>query len=124
MPNIFLVEDDETMLNLLHTLLSIEGFQVDIYNGKEQGQLFESLYRVKPEILILDVHLRSQSGMEILKEIRQDPQLKGMRVLMTSGMDLRNQCLSAGADGFLMKPYMPDDLIQSIRSILTNGSTG
>jgi CheY-like chemotaxis protein len=116
MSKVFLVEDDETMLSLLKTLLALEGFQVDSSNGKEQTNLLEDLRRANPEISVIDVHLRNESGIEILRKIRQDPQLKGMRVLMTSGMDVSSQCLAAGADGFLLKPYMPEDLIQSIRS--------
>ena len=51
-----------------------------------------------------------------LRTIRSDNRISDMRVLMTSGMDLKDQCVEAGADGFLLKPYMPDDLIQLIRA--------
>jgi CheY-like chemotaxis protein len=34
---------------------------------------------------------------------------------MTSGMDMKDQCLNAGANGFIMKPFMPDELIKKLR---------
>jgi DNA-binding NarL/FixJ family response regulator len=37
---------------------------------------------------------------------------------MSSGSDLRQRCLEMGADGFIMKPYMPEDLIRAIRQAL------
>jgi DNA-binding response OmpR family regulator len=120
MTKIYLVEDDVTMLSLLQTLLALEGFQVGSSSGKEPTQLLNSLREEKPGLLILDVHLRQQSGMEILKRVRQDEQLTQLRIIMTSGMDMRHQCITAGADDFILKPYMPDDLIHIIRKQLSN----
>jgi DNA-binding response OmpR family regulator len=41
-----------------------------------------------------------------------------MRVIMSSGMDFHTRCLQAGADDFLMKPYMPDDLVKLLKNLL------
>jgi len=116
MNRIFLVEDDETMRALLGTLLSIEGFQVELYSGGNGTGLLEQLRRSLPEVILIDVHLRGENGIDLLRQIRQDPQIMGVRVLMTSGLDMRSECIAAGADGFLMKPYMPEDLIHSLRA--------
>ena len=116
---VMLVEDDRTMRAILKTLLELEHFSVAAWNGQAGEDILDQIRAENPEVLLLDVHLRSASGLDILRQIRGDALISGMRVLMTSGMDLKDQCLDTGADGFLLKPYMPDDLIQLIRSQIT-----
>jgi CheY-like chemotaxis protein len=69
--------------------------------------------------MIMDVHLRSMDGLEALCVLRQDAALKDLCVIMTSGSDLKDQCLQAGANAFLMKPFIPDTLISLIKYQLT-----
>jgi DNA-binding response OmpR family regulator len=113
---VMLVEDDRTMRAILKTLLELERFTVAAWNGQAGEDILAQIRAESPEVILLDVHLRSTSGLDILRQIRSDTIIGGMRVLMTSGMDLKDQCLEAGADGFLLKPYMPDDLIKLIRA--------
>jgi DNA-binding response OmpR family regulator len=115
MLKVLLIEDDDTMLSLLKTLLEIEGFQVSTFNGKNSGDPLTLIRQESPQVIILDVHLRYASGLDITRQIRKDEALKSLPVLMTSGMDLRSQCMAAGANEFLLKPYMPDDLVRMIR---------
>jgi DNA-binding response OmpR family regulator len=53
-----------------------------------------------------------------LRGIRNDPDFKDIKILMSSGMDFTYQSMEEGADGFLLKPYMPDELIARIQEIL------
>ncbi len=115
---IMLVEDDATMRGLLQTLLEIEGFQVLVNVGADESAIMDGIRSVHPDLLLLDVHLRNANGLSILKQIKADGSNQ-FPVLMSSGMDLRLQCQDLGADGFLMKPYSPDDLIRQIRSLCT-----
>jgi DNA-binding response OmpR family regulator len=120
MVKIMLVEDDETMLSLLQTLLRMEGFDVSQAKASDLERIVSEIKQEKPSLTLIDVHLRQISGLEILKMIRQDAELKELRVLMSSGMDVGHKCLQAGADGFLLKPYMPDELIKKILDIVNN----
>ncbi|OQY29191.1 MAG: hypothetical protein B6I38_08500 [Anaerolineaceae bacterium 4572_5.1] len=114
MTKILLAEDDETMVSLLKTLLGLEGFDVASMDIAEKDLL--SLVRHEnPKVLLLDVHLPRENGMDILRALREDDELKNTRVVMTSGMNLKDECLASGADAFLLKPYMPDDLIKILR---------
>jgi CheY-like chemotaxis protein len=118
MSKIALVEDDASMRSLLTTLLQLEGFSVIAFQQYQEQDILTSLRENFPEVLIMDVHLlnvNNANGIEILRRIKQDNQLRNLHVIMVSGMDFSEQCVSAGADGFLMKPYMPDDLISLIR---------
>ena len=111
MSNVMLIEDDRTMRSLLTTLLEIEGFDVVDPNIENEESVFAAVLQHKPDIIILDVHLRRGNGLDILKKIRNDDRTRKINILMSSGMDLREKCLEAGADNFILKPYMPDDLL-------------
>jgi CheY-like chemotaxis protein len=113
MLKVLLAEDDETMVSLLKTLLGMEGFQVATLMD-QRGDPLETIRREKPDVILLDIFLGDRNGLEILRQIRQSPDLKSTRVLVTSGIDRSEECLSAGADGFLLKPFMPEDLIRKL----------
>lgn len=118
MSKILLVEDDETMLSLLKTLLQMEGFQVVQARVERFEDTLETMRAEKPELALIDVNLRQGSGFDLLRMIRSDQDLKNTRILMSSGMDFSSRCKTAGADNFILKPYMPDDLINMIRQII------
>lgn len=97
------------MVSLLQTLLKMEGFETVVMDKDED--IVGAVLREKPDILFLDVHLGKQSGMEIVESIRRTPRTAGVRVVMTSGLNVKEECLQRGADAFLLKPFMPADLI-------------
>lgn len=113
MAKILLAEDDKTMVSLLKTLLTMEGFEV--LGLDVDADVTAAVRREQPDALFMDVHLGEQSGMQILKEIRSNKDLENLRVVMTSGLDVREQCISSGANAFLLKPFMPDDLIRVLK---------
>lgn len=113
MAKILLAEDDATMVSLLKTLLKMEGFEVLALDVN--SDVPDAVQREKPLALFMDVHLGGQSGMEILEVIRKNKDLSGVRVVMTSGLNVKDECLSRGANAFLMKPFMPDDLLNLLR---------
>jgi CheY-like chemotaxis protein len=63
----------------------------------------------------MDVHLGGQSGMEILDIIRKQKELSDVRIVMTSGMNVKEECINRSANAFLLKPFMPDDLIRALK---------
>ena len=121
MPKVMLIEDDKTMLSLLGTLLKMENFQVvPLTNEKTLDDLIATMRREKPDAALVDVHLQQANGIELLTRMRQEPDLRQIRMLMSSGLDKSEECKLAGADDFILKPYMPDELIQRIRRLLKN----
>ncbi|MDX1435739.1 MAG: response regulator [Anaerolineales bacterium] len=113
-----LIEDDPTMMSLLNTILSMEGFQV--IEWQADGDPLEDILQGSPDLVMIDVHLDERSGIDLMKEIRQEVSLKQLKVLMSSGMDYQAACLENGADDFILKPYMPDELMDKIRNLLDN----
>jgi DNA-binding response OmpR family regulator len=121
---ILLIEDDMTMLSLLRTLLQFEGFAVaHLLNDSSIDSAMGTVRLEKPDIILLDVHLREINGFDMLRAIQQDPTVAKTRVIMSSGMDFSQRCQSAGADEFILKPYLPDDLMAKIHKVLENQNT-
>lgn len=116
MYKVMLAEDDPTMLSLLSTLLKLEGFEAAMLREKED--VVEALHREMPDVLLLDVNLPQGNGIDFLRRIRSDKLLAKTSVIMSSGMPLEFECLAAGANFFLLKPYMPDVLIDAIKDRL------
>ncbi len=117
MQKVMLVEDDPTMLGLLRRLMEIEGFEVvQVESGQDP---LAEIANQNPDIVLLDVYLEGISGLDVIKSLRADPKLANTPVLMSSGMDYKDACLRAGADDFILKPYMPDELIHRVRELLT-----
>ncbi len=115
--HIMIVEDDKPMRSLLKTLLEMEKFTVSAPPIEDQNRLLEHISALQPDILLMDVNLHVFSGLDLLERIRSDQTMNQPRVIMTSGEDLRDSCLSMGADDFLLKPYMPVDLIARLHQI-------
>jgi DNA-binding response OmpR family regulator len=113
-----LVEDDVTMLSLLQTLLQMEGYQVVKMKDESLDGILSIVRQEVPDLALVDVHLRELNGFDVLRGIRKEPDLAQTRVLMSSGMECRSECLNSGADDFILKPYMPDDLIDVIHKTL------
>lgn len=108
-----LAEDDVTMVSLLKTLLKMEGFEVIAIDP--DSNVPNAIRSASPDVVLMDVHLVDQSGLEILDTIRAAKDIGKVHVVMSSGSNVKEECLAHGADGFILKPYMPDDLITLLK---------
>jgi DNA-binding response OmpR family regulator len=120
---ILLIDDDATMLKLLNTYLQFEGFQVILPGKDNLEQMMKAIRRDMPGIILLDIYMQQFNGFDLLRAIRQDQEINHIGVIITSGADVGERCLEEGADVFLLKPFVPDELIQSIRKVLAKKAT-
>jgi len=111
-----LAEDDATMISLLKTLLKMEGFEVVALNA--DADVPAAVRKEAPDVLLLDVHLFHQNGLDILDALRGAEETNGVRVVMSSGANVKEECMTHGANGFLLKPYMPDELIALLKKTI------
>ncbi len=115
MARIALAEDDSTMVQLLSTLLSLDGFEVeDVGDGDVAAAVQSSL----PDVLILDMHLQNQNGLDVVDAIRRSERGHDMPIIMISGLNVGEDCLRRGANDFLLKPFMPEELLRLVRKNL------
>jgi DNA-binding NtrC family response regulator len=110
---ILLAEDDATMVSLLKTLLSMEGY--DVVALASDADIPAAVRSESPDVLLLDVYLSDQSGLDVLERLQGAEDTSRVRVVMSSGANVKEECMSRGAFGFLPKPYMPDDLVAILK---------
>jgi CheY-like chemotaxis protein len=115
MPKVLLADDDYTMVSLLKTLLCMEGYQVETLLDKN-GDVLDIIRKEQPDILLVDVYLGDRNGLDLVRQIRAAPDMKDLKIVMASGIDKTRECLAVGANSFLLKPYMPDDLFKLLRA--------
>jgi DNA-binding response OmpR family regulator len=115
MEKVLLADDDFTMVTLLKTLLGMEGYQVATLLDKT-GDVLDNIRCEKPDVLLIDIYLGDRNGMDVVRQIRETPDMKDLRIIMVSGIDKTEECLAAGANAFLLKPYMPEELFDRLHS--------
>ena len=116
MLKIMIVEDDPSTVSLLTTLLNLEGYVVKTPKDHNPQGLISSILDDQPQIVLIDVNLSSGNGLDLVRLIRSEPKAQNICILTTSGLNLKKESLQIGADNFIQKPFMPDELIKLIQS--------
>jgi two-component system chemotaxis response regulator CheY len=109
------VDDDRTMNSLLQTLLELDGFAV--VRAPRGATVLSTAQAEKPDVIVMDVHLADADGLDLLRQVRQTPDLQSVPVVMCSGMALEEKCIAAGAAAFVLKPYPPDELSTLLKGL-------
>ena len=116
---IFCVDDDNTIREIeVYTLLQT-GFEAKGFSDGEA--LFEALKTETPDLIVLDIMLPGKDGMEILKEIRSNPETERIPVIMATakGTEIdKIQGLDRGADDYLVKPFGTMEMVSRIKAVL------
>ena len=115
-----LIADDESSTRLL-VHATIESDDYSVVEAADGAQAWALTQQLKPALVLLDVQMPGQSGLEVLRSIKADPELTATRViLLTSKAQERDieVGLIAGADFYLTKPFSPLDLLTRVEEAL------
>ena len=117
---ILIADDDPDIVEAIKTVLEASGFEVESApNGQE---CLRKLRLRKPSLVILDVMMTTETeGFHIAYEIRKDPALRDLPILMLTAkgqVEDRVAGLDAGADDYLVKPFSLDELLARVRALL------
>jgi DNA-binding response OmpR family regulator len=120
LPDRILVADDEPdLLNAAKIMLEKGGYQViEATNGDEA---LEKVNSEKPDLIILDVVMPGKTGTEVCKILKEDPQTSSIPILMYTvlGREADSKISEeVGADGHLIKPFSPEDLVATVKKHL------
>jgi DNA-binding response OmpR family regulator len=107
---ILILDDDKTFTGLLKTVFELEGYQAAVTT--RLADLMPVVRQVKPALLVMDVHVGQEDTLGTLRELKSDEVTKTMPVIMASGMDRSDECLNAGANAFILKPFRPTELLE------------
>ncbi|MHC4385523.1 MAG: response regulator [Planctomycetota bacterium] len=123
---ILVVDDDEDICLAVKSLLESRDYIVETASTKEEG--LEKLTSVKPDLAILDVMMATwQDGFELSRQLKKDPILKSIPILMLTGVENKTGFefkSSAGdeewlpVEGFLDKPVEPEVLFAEVERLL------
>ena len=116
---IWCVDDDNTIRDIEVYTLTQTGFEA---KGFADGiSMLEALKTEKPELIVLDIMLPGKDGVEVLREIRSNPETRKIPVIMATAkgteMD-KIQGLDTGADDYLVKPFGVMEMVSRIKAVL------
>jgi len=103
------------MVELLTTMLELEGCQVTTFLGDQEAAL-DAVRREKPDVLLMDLFLGDCDGLKLIDQVRKLPGGGQVRIIVVSGSERSAECLEIGADAFLEKPFMPEELYAALHA--------
>lgn len=119
MKTIMLVEDNEDNRLLVQAILA-DDFRLTVY---ESGiEALKGLHLSRPDLVLLDVSLPGKDGVQVVREIREDPELASLPVIALTAHAMvgdRERFLAEGFDGYVAKPLVDeDDLLGEIDRLI------
>lgn len=122
-PLILVIDDDPALQKLIVSLLRRGDMDsVTAMNGREARVALDQ--NPLPDLILLDLMLPEISGIDLLKEFRTHPELEQLPVIILSALADPEQIregLDEGADRYLTKPYLANNLLKTVREVLAQG---
>jgi CheY-like chemotaxis protein len=111
--HILIIEDSENILSLLKLMLDIQGWKI---SGRDNiNDIIQDLERTHPNLILMDMLLSGANGCDACKLIKATPSTRHIPVVMMSAHPSGElECIGAGADYFIGKPFEMEDLITLI----------
>jgi two-component system chemotaxis response regulator CheY len=118
MPDTILVVDDAAFMRMMiRDILAKQGYDIhEAVNGRDAVEKYEE---IRPDLVTMDITMPEMSGLDALREIRE--QDEAARVLMVSAMGQQKmivEALEAGAMDFLVKPFQPTKVLETVKKCL------
>ena len=117
MAKILIVDDSRTSRKMLRNILESNGHEIidEAGNGQEGVQKFQAL---KPDVVTLDITMPVVDGVEALKMIKAlDPESKVVMVTAAGQKNKMIECIKAGANEFLTKPFEQQEIVDVINKM-------
>ncbi len=115
-PYILVVDDDADFRSGLRVALEMKGYQVEEAENGEQA--LSKLAEKAPLLVLLDLQMPVMNGREMLQRMRANSDLKDVPVVIISGFGFEWEAELMGAQGYIGKPFEPEELQKTIGSLL------
>ncbi len=120
--SILLIEDEEDIAALIKLQADISGYKLTVEIDGING--FRAVERDKPDLVIIDIMLPGQNGLDIVRKMKHNPELKNIPIVIVSAKNEELDIvlgLELGADDYLPKPFSPKILFSRIKAVLRRG---
>jgi DNA-binding NarL/FixJ family response regulator len=117
---VFIADDSSPVAEMLTELLAAPGRVEVVGVGETEEGAIDAIRRLRPDVVVLDLQLRSGSGTNVIKAVRASPELGATQLVVTSNHDspqLRAGCMQLGADGYFDKVKELGALAERIRGL-------
>ncbi len=113
---ILLIEDEKIMINLLRKKLTGEGYDVTIARNGEEG--LETMRELNPDVVLLDIIMPKMGGFEVMQEMKKDPELSKIPIIIVSNSGQPVELSKAkelGARDWLIKTeFDPQEVVDKV----------
>ena len=116
---ILLADDSSTMRRITIKILNELGLR-NVFEAKDGSVALEVLRKEKVDLIIADWNMPKMNGLELLKAVRGDKKLKEMPFIILSAEGMKDnlaEAAEAGVDGYITKPFSPENLGEKIKDI-------
>ena len=115
-PLVLVVEDEPNIAGVLSAYLERDGLRIRMaHDGEEALQSFRQL---RPDLVLLDIHLPKVDGVDVLKMIRSDGDVPVIMVTALADDVDKLLALRMGADDYVVKPFNPPEVVARVRAVL------
>jgi DNA-binding response OmpR family regulator len=118
MARILVVDDDELLVELVTFTLESHGHEV--LTAEDGAEAIELATREQPDVVVLDGMMPGADGLDVLRQLRQDAGLSLPVIMLSARKQERDVVggLAEGANDYLVKPFMPEELAVRIQKVL------
>jgi two-component system, OmpR family, alkaline phosphatase synthesis response regulator PhoP len=116
---VLIVDDEQNIVISLEFMMKREGYEVSI--AQDGQEAIEMIRAEMPDLVLLDVMMPKKSGFEVCQEVRADPGLRSVRILMLTAKGRETEVakgLAVGADAYITKPFSTKELVERVRAML------
>jgi len=116
---ILIADDEPNIVISLEYIMKKEGFQVAVANDGEAALAMMADFL--PDLVLLDVMMPKKSGYEVCQQMRADPKLAAIKVVMLTAKGRESELakgLALGADAYITKPFSTKELVARVKSML------
>ena len=119
MCKVLVIDDDKDLLDIVQSLLTKRGFDVETDDNWQNG--FEKIREFEPQIILLDVFLSGIDGLDICKQLKAHPFTSHIPIVIFSAYPriAESVIYEYGADDFIAKPFEVNDLVAKMHSVLS-----
>jgi putative two-component system response regulator len=119
-PRILVVDDEDANVDVLRRVLSRAGF-MQVESTTDSRQAADLFLRHRPDLVLLDLHMPHLDGLQVMDRLNEIGEASYLPILILSAdltPEARQNALSRGAKDFVAKPFLPDELLLRIRTLL------